>query len=204
MGSRIDRNLLERKMNARHEAYTELMTRIQTGEARKAVIDEICITAETFYKGGTAYFCGNGGSAADCEHFVAEFECMEPINGIHLRAESLTRAAAVTAIGNDYGFEHIFERLLRNKAREGDVLYGISTSGKAVNVQRALDAAKDLGIYRVGIVGNGTRSMEIIKRSDTAIVIPSSDTQSIQQCYKQLLHDIWLSLVDVCNSIGNG
>lgn len=196
-GIKIDYARLGQQMNTRHEAYMELMSRIRTGDVRKAVLDAIGATARTFYSGGTAYFCGNGGSAADCEHFVAEFECMEPIGDVHLRAESLTRSAATTAIGNDYGFDEVFERLLRNKAREGDVLYGISTSGKAVNVHRALDVARELGVYRIGIVGNGPKSPEIIKRSDTTIVIPSQDTQAIQQCYNQLLHDIWLSLVDV-------
>jgi D-sedoheptulose 7-phosphate isomerase len=181
-------------MDGRHRAYLTALEQIKTGPVREAVLSAIEATKKTYERNGTVYACGNGGSAADSQHFAAE---LRDTPGARFRAYAFNDVSSLTAIGNDYGFEKIFEHQLRTMGREGDVLYGISTSGKAVNVQRALDAAKEMKIYRIGIVGNGPKSIEIVRRSDTAIIIPSQDTQIIQQCYLMMLHDIWMSLKEI-------
>ncbi len=184
-------NQVYTSMKKRLAEYTEALGKVYQPPISDAVITAIGKTTEAYRNGKTVYVCGNGGSAADSQHFAAE---LNDTPNARFPAIFLGNASSLTALGNDYGFETVFERQLRTLGRRVDVLYGISTSGKATNVQRAMDAAKEIGIYRIGIVGNGPKSLEIISRSDTAIVIPSADTQIIQQCYYVVLHDIWIEL----------
>ena len=148
-------------------------------------------TFDTYRRGGKIIACGNGGSAVDARHFTSEFTTYgRP-------AITLGSAEEVLALGNDYpdGFETVFARLLRAQGKEGDILYGISTSGKAKNVQAALQTAREMGIYAVGVVGNGPQSQEIVRRSDAVIQVPFDETSIVQEVYKHALHSIWFDVM---------
>jgi len=121
--------------------YSNLMEQAET-------ISEIALEiAARVGRGGCVMFCGNGGSAADSQHLAAELQGRFLRERAPLAALALTaNASALTAIGNDYGFDEVFERQLRGLAKSGDVLIGISTSGNSKNILRALTAAKSMGL----------------------------------------------------------
>ncbi len=202
VNSEIDQELIG-NLKRRYKAHTKVRSAFEEAGVFDQVARALILTADVFRSGGAAYFCGNGGSAADSQHFAGEFRDTLPYEGVMFRSLSLTDASSVTAISNDYGDQHAFEYQLRTMGKAGDVIYGISTSGKAVNVRRALDLAKCMGIYRIGIVGNGELSHEIVGRSDIAIVIPSGDTQNVQISYFELLHWIWLGVKDIFSKDSN-
>ena len=132
--------------------------------------------------GGKVIFCGNGGSAADAQHLAAEF------TGRYLKERSALPAlalhantSALTAIGNDYGFDLVFARQLEALGKEGDVAVGISTSGNSPNVLRALEVAKSKSIYTVALTGASGGKMR--EGADCTICIPSEETPRIQECH---------------------
>ena len=139
--------------------------------------------------GGTLLFCGNGGSAADSQHLAAEMV-------VRLRASvarpswpalSLTLdPVALTAAGNDFGFDQVFARPLRGLGRRGDVLVALSTSGRSANVLRALEAARELGILSVGLLGGDGGPAAAL--CDQALVVPSTETARVQECHMALGH----------------
>jgi D-sedoheptulose 7-phosphate isomerase len=135
-----------------------------------------------YHSGRKAIFFGNGGSAADAQHLAAEFlgrylRERSPLPALALNANS----SAVTAIGNDYGYEHIFSRQLQALAVAGDVAFGISTSGNAKNVVEALVVARTMGVHTIGLTGaSGGRMSEIV---DVLIAVPSIETPRIQECH---------------------
>jgi D-sedoheptulose 7-phosphate isomerase len=132
--------------------------------------------------GGKVLFFGNGGSAADAQHLAAEFTGRYLLERRALPALALHgNSSAVTAIGNDYGFDLVFARQLEALGKEGDVAIGISTSGKSKNVVRALEVAKSKSIYTVALTGASGGAMGIV--SDCTISIPSKETPRIQECH---------------------
>lgn len=134
-------------------------------------------------------FCGNGGSAGDSQHIAAELVGRLVDDRPALSAIALTTdTSALTCIGNDYGYDHIFSRQLEAVGREGDVLVAISTSGNSVNVVRAVDMAKQLGIKTIGLLGkDGGQLMSMV---DVAVVIPSQITARIQEAHIFVGHTI--------------
>ena len=131
---------------------------------------------------GKVLFFGNGGSAADAQHLVAEF------TGRYLRERRALPAlalhantSALTAIGNDYGFDFVFARQLEALGKEGDVAVGISTSGNSSNVVRAMEVAKSKSIYTVALVGASGGAMKEL--ADCALCMPSNETPRIQECH---------------------
>ena len=133
--------------------------------------------------------CGNGGSAADSIHIAAEFTGRFQRERKSLPAISLAAdIAAVTAIGNDYGFEFIFERQLEGIAERGDVLIAISTSGNSENVVNAAKLANKLGIITIGMTGSASSQLQSV--CEVVIQVPSRDTARIQEVQKFLLHFI--------------
>lgn len=139
--------------------------------------------------GGRVLFAGNGGSAADAQHLAGElvsrFNYDRPgLSGIALTTDTST----LTAIGNDYGYEYLFARQVEALGRAGDVLVGISTSGKSANVLRALDAARALGMTTVGLCGRGGGLMK--ERCDIALCAPSEHTPKIQEAHIVMGHTI--------------
>ena len=132
--------------------------------------------------GGKVLFFGNGGSAADAQHLAAEFTGRYLKERRALPALALHgNSSAVTAIGNDYGFDLVFARQMEALGKEGDVAVGISTSGNSRNVLRALEVAKARGIYTVALTGASGGSMK--KLADCTLCIPSQETPRIQECH---------------------
>jgi D-sedoheptulose 7-phosphate isomerase len=132
--------------------------------------------------GGKVLFFGNGGSAADAQHLAAEFTGRYLKERRALPALALHgNSSAVTAIGNDYGFDLVFARQMDALGKEGDVAVGISTSGNSRNVLRALEAAKSKKLYTVALTGASGGLMK--KVADCTLCIPSEETPRIQECH---------------------
>jgi D-sedoheptulose 7-phosphate isomerase len=160
----------------------------------RAVVDVAQVLIAAYRAGNTLFVFGNGGSAADAQHIAAEFLGRFYIERPSLAAHALTvNTSALTAIGNDYSFDEVFARQLRALARTGDVAIGISTSGNAANVVRALEAAREMGAASVALTGSkGGRAREV---ADYWVGVPSDDTPRIQEAHITIGH-IWSALVE--------
>lgn len=137
--------------------------------------------------GSKILLCGNGGSAADAQHFAAELVGRFRRERRALPAVALTTdTSALTAIGNDYGFEQIFSRQVEALASKGDVLVGISTSGHSPNVLKAVRAARERGCATIGLLGRdgGNIAVEV----DLALVVPAEATSHIQEAHIVIIH----------------
>jgi D-sedoheptulose 7-phosphate isomerase len=150
----------------------------------------IALMVEALRRGGKVLACGNGGSAADAQHFAAEltnrFERERPpLAGLALTTDS----SALTAIANDYSYEQVFEKQLRALGRKGDVLLAISTSGNSGSVVAAMRAARELGIVTVALTGNGGGKMAaLVGAGDVHICVPHKRTMRIQEVHLLALH----------------
>jgi D-sedoheptulose 7-phosphate isomerase len=152
------------------------------------------LTADRMSAGGKLLVAGNGGSAADSQHLVAEFVARLTVDRPALRAIALTTDSSIlTAIGNDWAFDYVFARQLEALALPGDVFLGISTSGNSKDILRALHQAKKQGVHTIGFTGNGGGQMREL--CDYNIVIPSSVTMNIQESHLALEH-IFCMLVE--------
>lgn len=142
------------------------------------------VIGEALSRGGKLMVCGNGGSAADAQHLAAELTVrLRPhVNRDGIAAIALaTDTSAITACANDYSFDYLYERMLRALGRPGDVVLGITTSGKSPNVLNALKAAKDIGIVPLGFLGgDGGPALPLC---DLAFVPPSRETGRIQESH---------------------
>ncbi len=138
--------------------------------------------------GGRLLLCGNGGSAADCQHIAAEFTGRFLRERRGLAAESLTaNTSSLTAIGNDYGFDRIFSRQVEALGTKGDVLMGLSTSGMSENIVLALESARECGMGTIGLTGgSGATKLEAV--SDCLIAVPSTETPRIQEAHILVAH----------------
>lgn len=135
-----------------------------------------------YLSGHKAIFFGNGGSAADAQHLAAEFLGRYLRERAPLPALALnTNTSALTAIGNDYGYEQTFARQLRALSSAGDVAVGISTSGNSKNVVQAMIAARELGLFTIALTGaSGGKLRGLV---DVLIDVPSEETPRIQECH---------------------
>jgi D-sedoheptulose 7-phosphate isomerase len=141
--------------------------------------------------GGKVMLAGNGGSAADAQHIAGEFLSRLRFDRHPLPALALTTDSSVlTAVGNDYGYEQVFERQLRGLGRKGDVFIAISTSGRSPNVLTALAAARELGITTVGFTGTAPGAAVMLPLCHLVLVAPSDDTPLIQQVHITAAHAI--------------
>lgn len=141
-----------------------------------------------FRRGNKVMLAGNGGSAADAQHIAAEFVSRFDYDRPGLPSIALsTDTSMLTAIGNDYGYEHLFARQVEANGREGDVFIAISTSGNSKNVLRAVEACKSRGIETVALCGNAGRLREVC---DHAIAVPSTHTPRIQESHILIGHVI--------------
>ena len=132
--------------------------------------------------GNTIIFCGNGGSAADSQHLAAELMGRYKIDRDPLSSIAITvDTSALTAIGNDYGYEKVFERQIRGIGKKGDVLIAISTSGKSCNVIEAIKVAKNMGISVISFTGKNDSVMNDL--SDITIKAQSNETNHIQEMH---------------------
>ncbi|MEO5905920.1 MAG: D-sedoheptulose 7-phosphate isomerase [Saprospiraceae bacterium] len=152
----------------------------------EAVVTEIIIA---FRAGNRIYFCGNGGSAADAQHLAAEFSGRFYKNRVALPAEALhCNTSYLTAVANDYGYEHVYARLIEGIGQAGDILIGLSTSGNSVNIIEAFKRAKRKGMITVAFTGETGGHMK--DESNFLINVPSKDTPRIQESHIMLGHII--------------
>lgn len=146
---------------------------------------EVLIAA--YRAGGKAIFFGNGGSAADAQHLAAEFLGRYLQERPALPALALAvNTSAVTAIGNDYGYEQVFARQIAAWARPGDVAVGISTSGNSENVIAGIQAAKDRGARTIALTGEGGGKLAAM--AEILLPVPSRQTPRIQECHILIGH----------------
>jgi D-sedoheptulose 7-phosphate isomerase len=153
---------------------------------------DVLVTA--LQRGNRILICGNGGSAADSQHFAAEL-----IGRFEKERESLpaialtTDTSVLTAVGNDYGYDFVFERQVRGLGRRGDVLVGLSTSGNSPSVIRAIEAAKSRKMISIGMLGrDGGKLRDMV---DIPIVVPHSVTARIQEVHIFILH-FWAAVIE--------
>lgn len=170
---------------------------IKTKQTAQAALTEpiaraIGVMVDSLRQGGKIMACGNGGSAADAQHFAAElisrFERERaPLASIALTTDS----SALTAIANDYRYEDVFSKQVRGLGKPGDVLFAISTSGNSANVIEAIDAAHKMGIKIVAMTGkNGGKMAGLLRDGDVHLCVPADRTARIQEVHLLMLHCI--------------
>ena len=143
---------------------------------------------QTLKEGKKIMLCGNGGSAADAQHLAAELVSKLCYDRPGLNAIALTTdTSALTAIGNDYGYDRLFLRQLQAQARSGDIFFGITTSGKSPNILNAFDSCGGLNVTSVALCGLGG---ELETRADLVLRAPSTHTPRIQECHILIGHMI--------------
>lgn len=174
----------------RHLLESAELKRALSAIVLDAVVEAAAMITRAITSGGKVMVCGNGGSAADAQHFAGELVGrFEPgLERPALPALALTTDTSIlTALGNDFGFLHVFRRQVEALGRPGDVLVAISTSGNSANVLQAVAAARDRGLRTIGLTG---RSGKLIDAVDLALAIPSDSTPRIQECHITLVHII--------------
>jgi len=154
------------------------------------LIENICNSITNAFKNGRkVLLCGNGGSAADAQHIAAEFSGRFKINRPALPAEALhVNTSYLTAVGNDYGFDVIYSRMIEGIGCEGDVLIALSTSGNSTNILNAVKAAKSKSMVTIGMTGISGGDMN--DHCDFMVKIPSSNTPRIQESHILVGHII--------------
>lgn len=153
---------------------------------QQRLVDAVQACIAALKNGNKLLVAGNGGSAADAQHIAAElvarFEFDRPgLPGIALSTDT----SALTAIGNDYGFDFLFSRQLEALARPGDVFIGITTSGNSKNIVKAMEVAATLGVVRIALCGQGGRVHEL---AEHVLAAPSRLTPRIQECHILIAH----------------
>jgi D-sedoheptulose 7-phosphate isomerase len=175
----------------------ELLATILADEALLKTAEAMALCCvEALKKGGKILFAGNGGSAADSQHLAAELVCRLSYDRPGMAAMALTTdTSALTAIGNDYSFENLFARQVEALGREGDVLFGISTSGKSPNILKALKAARAQGLVALGF--SGLKAPQMAEHCEFVLNIPSQETPKIQEGHIIFGHIICALIEDV-------
>lgn len=180
----------------RHLAVAEGTLREVLPVAQKAAD----MLLEVVKKGGKILVCGNGGSAADAQHFAGEWVCRYKDDRKPLAAIALTvDTSALTAIGNDYGFENVFSRQVEALGNAGDAFVAFTTSGKSPNILRAMETAKKRGLKIIVLTGAKGKDLKSI--ADAAIIVPSEETARIQEVHEIIYH-AWCEAIDLGLSAG--
>ena len=154
----------------------------------ESIVSAAQLLADAFRSGGKVLLCGNGGSAADCQHVAAEFVSIltRDFERPGLPAIALTTDTSfLTAYANDFGYDGLFARQVEALGKAGDLLVGISTSGNSVNVIRAVEAAHRIDMRTVALTGRGGKLPPIV---DVAVSVPSTNTQHIQEAHLAIEH----------------
>ncbi|AIZ57011.1 phosphoheptose isomerase [Candidatus Methanoplasma termitum] len=170
-------------IKAELERHAKVISGIDVSSIRK-VADLIIASVKA---GGQIIFMGNGGSSADAQHMAAEFSGKYLFDRPAMAGVSLSNIAPVTAIGNDYSYDLVFQRQIEAVCRKGDVVIGLSTSGNSRNVILAVEAAKRLGANTVSFTGDGGVLKDM---TDISVIIPTKETPRIQEGYFVSLHMI--------------
>jgi len=175
-------SMIEKELNAHKETIEKTIEELQNH-----IYTACIIVTETIKNGGKVLLCGNGGSAADAQHIAAELSGRYKKERRGLPGISLTTDTSVlTAVGNDYGYDRVFDRQVDALAREGDLIIGISTSGNSKNVLRALSLGRNMGCKTIGFSGRDGGAMD--EFCDINIVVPSDDTPRIQEMHIMIGH----------------
>ena len=153
-----------------------------------AIVD---LSVAALARGNKLLICGNGGSAADAQHWAGELVSRFHYDRPGLPAIALTTDSSIlTAIGNDYGYERVFARQVEALGAAGDVLWGISTSGRSPNVLAAIRAARAKGLVTVGFTGAGPGAAEMAALCDPCLRVPATETPRIQEGHEVAGHTI--------------
>lgn len=164
----------------------------------ETVVNMADAMAQSIRSGGKVLLCGNGGSAADAQHLAAELlvRLRPHVNRSGIPAVALAAdMSSLTACGNDYGFEYYYERMVEALGRPGDVLVGITTSGKSPNILNSLSAAREKGMTTIGLLGgDGGPALPLC---DIALVVPSTETGRIQESHIVVGHAMMELVEDI-------
>jgi D-sedoheptulose 7-phosphate isomerase len=189
--------VLDTRDDWRAIAYAHLIESAETNRrtaetSLESILNCADLITSCFRRKQKLLICGNGGSAADAQHMAAEFvnRLSKDFERPGLPAISLTTDTSfLTSYANDYGYAGVFERQLRALGQSGDILIGISTSGNSENVTRAVVAAREIGIETIGLIGEGGAMASLV---DCVVVVPSRDTQHVQETLLAVEHTICL------------
>ncbi len=188
----MDKDTLER---LRARASQHFLDSIAVKQEAEKILPEqiargIVVMTDCLRAGGKVMACGNGGSAADAQHFAAELIGRFERERQELAAIALTTDTSIlTAVGNDYSYDEIFSKQVRGLGKKGDILIGISTSGNSKNVVKAIEAAKKMGIKIIALTGNGGGKIaSLLDADDIHLCAPSTRTARIQETHLVLLH----------------
>jgi D-sedoheptulose 7-phosphate isomerase len=158
--------------------------------SKQSVADIVIVAraiANALEKGRKVVFFGNGGSAADAQHISAELVGQFKKKRPAFKASALTTNTSVlTAIGNDFSFDEIFSRQVQSTLERDDVAVGISTSGRSPNVIKGIQEARRIGAKTIALTGSGGRQLAAL--CDHKVIVPSADTQRIQECHIMIAH----------------
>ncbi|MDZ7724740.1 MAG: D-sedoheptulose 7-phosphate isomerase [candidate division KSB1 bacterium] len=160
----------------------------------ESILQAALVLSDCVENGGKLLICGNGGSAADAQHFAAEFVGRLQRNRPALPAVALsTDTSILTAVANDFSIEHVFKRQVEALGQSNDALVSISTSGNSKNVSRAVHAAKAKKMHTVALLGKS--GGELLQLNDYSIVVPSDSSQLIQEIHISIIH-MWCELIE--------
>ena len=187
---------MHKLIQAEIKKLSALLLQIQNDEQLLNLVDKIAAACvDAVKQGKKILFVGNGGSAADSQHLAAELVSRLRYDRPGLAAIALTTdTSTLTAIGNDYAFDNIFSRQVESIGQAGDILIGISTSGKSTNILRALETARAKKMITIGFTGMHAPLMS--ERCDFVLNIPSKETPKIQECHIMLGHIICALIED--------
>lgn len=175
-------------IDSQFDKSIKLLNTMSTDTAlRELVKRAVALSVEALERGNKLLFAGNGGSAADAQHWAGELVSRFNFDRPGLAAIALTTDTSIlTAIGNDYGYDYVFARQVEALGRSGDLLFAISTSGNSKNIVRAIKVARDAGIGVIGFTGQGGGAMGEL--CDVCFRMPSAETPKIQEGHEFLGH----------------
>jgi len=188
---------MESKARAMLSESIEVKRQVMEGHTG-TLVEMADVIVRSIEQGGKVLSCGNGGSAADAQHLAAELlvRLRPDVNRQGLPAIALAMdSSSMTATGNDYSFEAHYERMTRALGKPGDVLIGITTSGRSSNVVRALHAARETGIVSIGLLGGDGGAA--LAECDLALVVPSTVTGRIQESHTAVIHVVMELVEDI-------
>ena len=188
----MDKNTLVRLQARSAQHFLDNMEVQQVAAKELPVTVAIAVLAmvECLNSGGKIMACGNGGSAADAQHFAAELMGRFERERRELAAVALTTDTSIlTAVGNDYSYDQVFSKQVRGLGKSGDILLAITTSGNSKNVIKAVEAAQAMGIKVIALSGNSSGQLNnVLGANDLLLAAPSSRTARIQETHLVLLH----------------
>lgn len=175
--------------NGLQRAVDNLAALRDSVEVKRQVLTAIDLIVDSYVAGGSLYACGNGGSAADAQHFVAELVSKLNKDRTPIKAMSFTTDTSIlTAIGNDYGYDLLFHRQVQAQMGPKDVLFALTTSGKSPNILKALEACREIGATSILLSGRDGGPAKAL--ATHSIIVPGANTANIQECHLVLYHSI--------------